>query len=587
MNIKQLLTILLILGLVFNTYSSFAQVNYLRTPDSRFVNLDGYNYAPHYFYVNDYEGGQLRMHYIDEGPVGAPTVIMIHGNPTWIYQFRDVIPLLNAKGYRTIAIDLMGMGRSDKPTDSLDYSYDRHVGWVTKLFTKIDSALNLGQVSIFGHDYGTPIGIRMMVEHFPNRFDAFIDANASLPDGTFISPVHLNWRQFVLDNPNVPVGHVIAGSVNDSLTPAEIYGYYAPWPDSTYKMAIRTFPEMVPNDTTRPEAIANNAAWTFMENFQKPFMTIFGQADNNIFDARREFIERVPGAYGQLHPQLNVTHYAPEDDPVGVAHEMIQFLDDVYHQDSFLNVQFSDFATGFDGYVSGEANCFYDPSDQSVRIQGNSGIASSMILDSGINLTAYDVLKVAFRYEAESMETGESFVVELWDGTNWSNILTLTSDADFSNGVWDYGFTRIESDSINFANDAKIRFRCVGSTNDDAIYIRDVGIYVRTNNNTSITNQPLTEEISGNQATGISLFQNYPNPFNNETTISFSLKEPDNIKLEVHDILGRKVSTLVDGYLQAGNHKINFDRKQFSSGLYLFSLKADGYFSNRKMFLMK
>jgi len=416
------------------------------------------------FYVNDYEGGQLRMHYIDEGPVDAPTVLMIHGNPTWIYQFRDVIPLLNAAGYRTVAIDLMGMGRSDKPTDSLDYSYDRHVGWTTQLFSKIDSALNLGQVTIFGHDYGTPIGIRMMVEHFPNRFDAFIDANASLPDGTSISPVHLNWRQFVRDNPNVPVGHVIAGSVNNSLTPAEIYGYYAPWPDSTYKMAIRTFPEMVPDDTTRPEAIANNAAWAFMESFQKPFMTIFGQADHILFDARRDFIERVPGAYGQPHPQLNVTHYAPEDDPVGVAHEMIQFLDDVYHQDSFVNVDFSDFATGFDGYASGGPDCFYDATGQAIRIQGNSGIASSMILESALDLTSYDVLKVAFRYEAESMETGESLVVELWDGTNWTNILTLSADDDFANEVWDYGFTRIQRDSFNFANDAKIRFRIKANT---------------------------------------------------------------------------------------------------------------------------
>ncbi|NBB88511.1 MAG: alpha/beta fold hydrolase, partial [Bacteroidetes bacterium] len=282
-NYCKLLRIFILLFVLTNQVS-YAQVNYLRTPDSRFARLEGYTYAPHYFYVNDYEGGQLRMHYIDEGPVGAPTVIMIHGNPTWIYQFRDIIPILNAAGYRTIAIDLMGMGRSDKPTDSLDYSYDRHVGWVTQFFTKIDSAFNLNEVTIFGHDYGTPIGIRMMTEHFPNRFDAFIDANASLPDGTFISPVHLNWRQFVRDNPNVPVGHIIAGSVNDTLTSAEIYGYYAPWPDSTYKMAIRTFPEMVPDDTTRPEAIANNLAWTFMEKYQKPFMTIFGKVDNNLFD---------------------------------------------------------------------------------------------------------------------------------------------------------------------------------------------------------------------------------------------------------------------------------------------------------------
>ena len=505
MDQKRFYCTIISIGLIFNFYLSFSQVSYLRTPDSRFTNLDGYNFAPHYFDVNDYEGGQLRMHYIDEGPVNAPTVLMIHGNPTWIYQFRDVIPLLNAAGYRTIAIDLMGMGRSDKPTDSMDYSYDRHVGWVTQLFSKIDSALNLNQVSIFGHDYGTPIGIRMMVEHYPNRFDAFIDANASLPDGSSISPVHLNWRQFVRDNPNVPVGHVIANNlVNDTLTPAEIYGYYAPWPDSTYKMAIRTFPEMVPDDTTRPEAKANNAAWAFMENFHKPFMTIFGQADNNMFDARRDFIESVPGAYGQPHPQLNVTHYAPEEDPVGVAHEMIQFLDDVYHPDNFVNVAFSDFDNGFDGYVSGGTNCFYVSSNQSVRIQGNSAGASSMILDSAIDLTLYDVLKVAFRYEAESMESGESFVVELWDGTNWANILTLSADDDFANGVWDYGFTRIQSDSLIFTDDAKIRFRCVGTANDDAIYIKDVGIYARGSNVTDVLDHSKSKDE----------IWVYPNPVN-------------------------------------------------------------------------
>ena len=555
MNRKGCLTILWLLGFLFHTYPSSAQVDYLRTPDNRFTNLDGYNYTPHYFYVNDYEGGQLRMHYIDEGPVDAPTVLMIHGNPTWIYQFRDVIPLLNAAGYRTVAIDLMGMGRSDKPTDSLDYSYDRHVGWTTQLFSKIDSALNLGQVTIFGHDYGTPIGIRMMVEHFPNRFDAFIDANASLPDGTSISPVHLNWRQFVRDNPNVPVGHVIAGSVNNSLTPAEIYGYYAPWPDSTYKMAIRTFPEMVPDDTTRPEAIANNAAWAFMESFQKPFMTIFGQADHILFDARRDFIERVPGAYGQPHPQLNVTHYAPEDDPVGVAHEMIQFLDDVYHQDSFVNVDFSDFATGFDGYASGGPDCFYDATGQAIRIQGNSGIASSMILESALDLTSYDVLKVAFRYEAESMETGESLVVELWDGTNWTNILTLFADDDFANEVWDYGFTRIQRDSFNFANDAKIRFRCVGSANDDAIYINDVGIYVRGSSVTGISDQPTLKEK----------IWVYPNPVNSTLFI-----EKDNHIPWYYSIINSAGQVILRDELDGNNVNVAFLQK----GIYFIQIKT-------------
>ena len=467
------------IAILHNFHLCYTQVSFLRTPDSRFVNLDGYNFTPHYFFVDDFEGGQLRMHYIDEGPRDAPSIIMIHGNPTWIYQFRHVIPLLNAAGYRTIAIDLMGMGRSDKPIEGSDYTYDRHVGWTSQLFSKIDSALNLGRVTIFGHDYGTPIGIRMMVENFPERFDAFIDANASLPNGTFISPVHRNWRQFVRENPDVPIGHVISSQLNSPLTPNEIFGYYAPWPDSNYKMAIRTFPEMVPDDIQRPEAIANNNAWTFMENFQKPFMTIFGQVDLEVFDARRDFIERVPGAYGQPQPQLDVTHYAPEDDPVAVAREMIAFLSDVYHPASFNLINFSDFDSGFEGYTSGGIHSTYNSTNQSIRIAGNHGDASSMVLAQSIDLASSEVFKVAFRYVSENMEAGAQFVIELWNINTWINIGTFSAGTDFANGIWDYGFIRVDNSSLNFSNDVKIRFRCRGNDNNAAINIMDVGLYTR------------------------------------------------------------------------------------------------------------
>jgi haloalkane dehalogenase len=150
-------------------YNTFGQtgMQFLRTPDIYFSNLPGYNFTPHYAFVDDYEGGQLRMHYIDEGPQNAPTVLLLHGNPTWSYMFRDVIVRLNSAGYRTIAIDYIGMGRSDKPTDFDDYTYDRHVGWTAQMFQYLDSTLNLGSLVIFGHDYGTPIGIRLMNEFFP------------------------------------------------------------------------------------------------------------------------------------------------------------------------------------------------------------------------------------------------------------------------------------------------------------------------------------------------------------------------------------------------------------------------------------
>lgn len=538
--------------------NAFAQINYLRTSDSRFASLDGYSFDPHYFYVDDYEGGQLRMHYIDEGPRDAPTVLMIHGNPTWIYQFRNIIPPLNAAGYRTIAIDLMGMGRSDKPTDSLDYSYDRHVGWVTQLFTKIDSALNLGSVTIFGHDYGTPIGIRMMVEHFPNRFDAFIDANASLPDGTFISPVHLNWRQFVRENPDVPVGFVISSQLNEPLSQEEIFGYFAPWPDSTYKMAIRTFPEMVPDAPTRPEAIANIAAWTFLESFQSPFMTIFGKVDNNIFDARRDFIERVPGAYGQPQPQLEVTHYAPEDDPNAVATEMIQFLRDIYHPDNFEKIDFSDFSSGFGRYRPGGIDCIFDEAKQAVRIQGDNGSSSSLILEETIDLRPIEVLKIAFRYESVNMINEDGFLVELWDGNSWNSILDLRIGDDFENGVWDYGFIRIESNQTSFSKDAKIRFRSNANTTAGAIYLRDIGIYTRENTITNI----LTPIFQENE------IQVCPNPTNSILSISMELNTDLNYR--ILNPLGQVIDS---GNLNTQNAFI--DITSFSSGIYFLQFAIE------------
>ena len=552
--------------------NAFAQINYLRTPDSRFASLDGYSFDPHYFYVDDYEGGQLRMHYIDEGPKDAPTVLMIHGNPTWVYQFRHIIPPLNAAGYRTIAIDLMGMGRSDKPIDSLDYSYDRHVGWVTQLFTKIDSAYNLGPVTIFGHDYGTPIGLRMMVEHFPNRFDAFIDANASLPDGTFISPVHLNWRQFVRDNPDVPVGFVISSQLSEPLSQEEIFGYFAPWPDVAHKMAIRTFPEMVPDNPERPEAIANNTVWTFLEDFQKPFMTIFGSVDNNIFDARRDFIERVPGTYGQPQPQLNVTHYAPEDDPDAVAAEMIQFLKDVYHPVDFRNIEFSDFEFGFDGYQPGGIDCIYDNASQSVRIQGRDVIASSLILTEAIDLTTVEVIKVAFRYESINMVNGDGFIVELWDGASWVSILNLRRGEDFENGVWDYGFVRIKRDNINFSKDGRIRFRSNANTTAGAIYLRDIGIYTREATLTNIQ-QPILQENE---------IQVYPNPTN--SIISVFTKFNTDLSYRILSPLGQVLDT---GDLTIQNPSI--DISSFPIGVYFvqFAIENSKYVITKRVLKTK
>ena len=454
-----------------------SNVEFLRTPDERFENLDGYDFEPNYVYVDDFEDGKLRMHYLDEGPENAPTIFLIHGNPTWSYQFRDVIRLFNEAGYRTIAIDLMGTGRSDKPVDLEYYTYDRHVKWVAQLFEQIDSDLQLGQVSIFGHDYGTPIGIRLMHEYFPSRFDSFINANASLPDGTFISPVHLNWREFVRDNPNVPVGNVISSQVNPALSQSEIDSYNAPYPDVNYKAAIRSFPEMVPDSPNRPEAIANNNAWQFMEGFHKPFMTIFGSVDSNVFDARIDFIDRIPGAYGQPHPQLEVTHYAPEDKPIAVAEQAITFLNDVYGNSTFNTVSYSDFSDGFQDFCNARTHTFYNPSLEAIALQGNNGNNSSISQTSSMNIQNIEILKIAFRYISSEMIANDAFYIELWNGSEWLTLCSFEYEEDFSNTVKDYGFARIENDGNLFTNDAKIRVRNASNNSDGKLFLLDIAIY--------------------------------------------------------------------------------------------------------------
>ncbi|MDX2010072.1 MAG: alpha/beta fold hydrolase [Myxococcaceae bacterium] len=184
--------------------SSSGPMRVLRTPDERFTNLPDYPFPPHYLTVDDFECGTLRLHYLDEGPRDGPVLFLLHGNPTWTYLFREVIPRLNAAGFRTIALDYAGMGRSDKPADADDFTYDRHVAWVAEAFRQLDAPPGLGPVALFGHDYGTPIGIRLMAEHQPLRFSAFINANASLPDGSKVSRTHQNWRQFVRERDGRP-----------------------------------------------------------------------------------------------------------------------------------------------------------------------------------------------------------------------------------------------------------------------------------------------------------------------------------------------------------------------------------------------
>jgi haloalkane dehalogenase len=278
----------------------------------------------------------------------------------------------------------------------------------------------------------------------------------------------------------VPLGHVIAASVVDPpLSQEEIRAYYAPYPDSRYKAAIRSFPEMVPDSPDEAEAVANRAAWAFMESFSRPFMTIFGPADLvRLPSGRMKFLERIPGAYGQPHAQLDVKHYAPEDDPEGVAGEVVAFLDEVYHPRSFEELCREDFASGPGVFELG-AGASYDPAIGAIRIAHAESADGPGCQSAPLDLSNAEALKIAFRYRPESMEAGESLLLELADGADWKTVLALEAGIDFRNGADDYGFVRVERDRFSFADQTSLRLRCAGSDASDAILVLDIGIYAR------------------------------------------------------------------------------------------------------------
>jgi haloalkane dehalogenase len=465
----------------------------LRTPDSRFENLPGYDFEPHYLFVDDpgREPGNefIRVHYTFSGPSEGPTLLLMHGNPSWSFLFREIVPIINAAGYRTVMFDYVGHGRSDKPTRESDYTYDRHLEWIRQVIEKLDNDpdLDLDRVVLMGHDYGHPFGMRLITHHYPDRFDGFINGNAGLNRGLRgLAQRHVRWRGFVRENPDVPIGAVICRR-GIPPCPAEVEaGYNAPYPGPEYKASIRAFPEMVPEDPTWPQAKANQVAWDYMTaSWTKPYMVIRENYDlPDRLNRRDEFISQIPGAYGLEHPQFVTGHYAPEDNPEGVAAAVIRFLDDIYEPHAFDRVLFTDFSSGLERFGCGGDDCSYDADVQAVKLQKNSGEASAAVQKTSIDLSKAVEMKVAFRFIPKETDAGDELLVELWDGSKWINVLSMKRGEEFGKGDFfnestDYGYVRLGRDDVDFSSDAKIRIRCGSQTDNGAIFVKDIGIYVR------------------------------------------------------------------------------------------------------------
>lgn len=281
----------------------------LRTPDERFVGLPDWPYASHYADVRA-DGAPLRMAYVDEGARDARPVLLLHGEPTWGYLYRDMIPPLLAEGLRVIAPDLIGFGRSDKPLLREEYTYARHVAWLADLLAQLD----LRDTILVCQDWGGLIGLRVVAEH-ADRFSAVVASNTFLPTGDQdLGEAFQAWRTFSQEVAEFPVGAIVNGGSARDLNEAEVAAFNAPFPEERFKAGARQFPALVPASPEDPAAPANRAAWEVLQRWEKPFVCAFGDSDPITRGADTVLRKLIPGAEGQPHVTLEgVAHFSQHD----------------------------------------------------------------------------------------------------------------------------------------------------------------------------------------------------------------------------------------------------------------------------------
>lgn len=341
----------------------------LRTPDDRFQNFDSFPYEPHYQEIDDGEGGKLRMHYVDEGPRDAPIIVCVHGQPTWSYSFRKMIPPFVAAGFRVIAPDIVGFGRSDKPSERSDYTFARHVQWMHDFFRR----LSLTNVTLVCQDWGGPITLRIVAAE-PERFARVVVSNTGLADarnipeemgaklrqllvntpvlncedvntamredleerggfqdqaknaveGVDTHPPFMYWIKHCAESDDINPGKIMSLWLND-CTEEDQRAYAAPFPNEEYMRGPRQFPSLIPLFPDDVEVPANRKAWESLRTFSKPFLTAFSESDPGTMEA--QFQNEIPGAIGQNHVKIkDAMHYTQDDQGEEFARVVLEFI---------------------------------------------------------------------------------------------------------------------------------------------------------------------------------------------------------------------------------------------------------------------
>ena len=295
----------------------------LRTPDERFENLPDYPFEPHYVEVPDGEGGTLRIHYVDEGPADATeTLLLMHGEPSWSFLYRKMIPLFTAAGYRAVAPDLVGFGKSDKPASRDDYTFNRHVDWMRAWLDNV----GLSNITLFCQDWGSLIGLRLVGER-PELFSRVVVGNGGLPaGGGQASEAFLNWQKFSQTVPVFETGAIMSNALVNP-TPEILAAYDAPFPDQSYVEGARIFPSLVPTSDDDPAVPANKKAWETLSKFEKPFLTTFSDGDPITAGGEKILQRLIPGAKDQPHTIIEgAGHFLQEDKGEELAQVIIHFI---------------------------------------------------------------------------------------------------------------------------------------------------------------------------------------------------------------------------------------------------------------------
>lgn len=296
----------------------------IRTPDNRFNDLRNYPFKPNYVEINNAEGSALRVHYLDEGPKNKNPILLLHGEPSWSYLYRHMIPILVQEGHRVIAPDLVGFGKSDKPVEQADYSYSRHVEWLREL---IFDHLDLNNITFFGQDWGGLIGLRLVAIN-PKRFARVVIGNTGLPTGKEeATEAFLRWQKFSQTTPEFPIGNIInAGCIRD-LSSEEINAYDAPFPSDEYKAGARIFPTLVPTREEDPASKDNAEAWVTLSEFTKPFLLAFSDSDPISKGGDAPFRAKIPGTIKQNHLTIqSAGHFLQEDKGPELAELINDFI---------------------------------------------------------------------------------------------------------------------------------------------------------------------------------------------------------------------------------------------------------------------